>query len=95
MTEEEPDQIEQALLSAVNASREEYESAPPPAKKPAREKYMQALADFSNYISGPGRGGHCLNPAKTLNSSMPGEQLFYRHHDLLLPDQPSGSERKS
>jgi hypothetical protein len=48
---EEPDQIEEHLLNAVNSAWTAYETALPTQKKSSREAYMHALENFNAYVS--------------------------------------------
>jgi hypothetical protein len=51
---EEPDQIEEGLLNAVNAARAAYQTAPPTQKKSSLEAYVRALDKLNAYATGPG-----------------------------------------
>jgi hypothetical protein len=47
---EEPDQIEEDLLNAVNAARAAYATAPPTQKKSSRDAYVRALDKLNAYV---------------------------------------------
>jgi hypothetical protein len=51
---EEPAQIDEDLLNAVNAARAAYRTAPPTQKKSSRDAYVRALDKLSAYVTGPG-----------------------------------------
>ena len=62
---EEPDQLEEDLLNAVNAARAAYQTAPPTQKKSSRDAYVRALDKLNAYVTDPGaRFSDPPNPVK-------------------------------